>query len=226
MSYNEAKEDGVRIEERPFFTAYFPLCVECGEEVRSMSYIRGLKYKCKKCRELDAISDKAARADRNEEDKEKKFSRAVERIKGMVEYDRKYRAAEEAVHKKLHKVGWFDSTEEIMTAIELTRRGIPARHQVKFGRFRVDFVLPTEKVVLEIDGDIFHSAKIDRDKMRDELIVAALGYEWEVIRVGTDRINENISQLVKAIRIVKAQRKRCRQENGGVLPGWYSNKAI
>lgn len=59
MSYKEAKEDGIRIEESRSMTVptfYYPLCAECGAEVRRTSYNREIKYLCPRCKRYnDAI---------------------------------------------------------------------------------------------------------------------------------------------------------------------------
>ena len=61
-------------------------------------------------------------------------------------------------------------------------------------------------------------------KLRDELIVLALGVDWEVIRISDDLINQKISKLMPAIRKVKRQRALHRSKNNGKLPEWYSNR--
>lgn len=224
MGFNEAKEDGIRYSNHGFMTSYFPPCEKCGDETMSLSYIRGLKYICSRCKTEEYLSDKAVRVESSKDVKERKFENAVKRMHDMGCHGGAYERAGEAIHAKLFKDGWFDSTEEIMTAIELVRRNVKARHQVKFGRYRADFVLPDEKVVLEVDGRLFHSGQAERERLRDELIVLALGPEWEVVRISDNLINQKISKLLPAIRKVKQRRASHRAQNGGKLPGWYSNR--
>lgn len=226
MSFLEAKEDGVRCDERGFMTAYYPLCTDCGAEVMSLNYIRGQKYRCKKCRAEEYFSDKERRTEINNEAKERKFLNAVKRMDKMMCWGDAYRDAARIVYSKLFREGWFNSTEEIMVAIELVKRKIKTRHQVKFGRYRADFVLPEEKVVLEIDGKLFHAARKEKDKLRDELIILGLGAEWEVIRISDDLINQKISRLMPAIRKIKKQRALHRKQYNGKLPQWYSDKTV
>ena len=190
----------------------------------SLSYIRGLEYTCKKCKIEEYLSDRVIRVETSREAKERKFNNAIKRMSDMGCSGEAYEKAGVTIHSKLHKGGWFDSTEEIMVAIELVRRDVKARHQVKFGRYRADFVLPDEKVVLEVDGSIFHAGKKDKEKLRDDLIVLALGVDWEVIRISDDLINQKISKLMPAIRKVKRQRALHRSKNNGKLPEWYSNR--
>ena len=111
------------------------------------------------------------------------------------------------VEKNLYKAGWFQSTEEIMVAIELIQKGYKINHQVQIFEFRVDFVVPELKVVLEVDGRLFHSGKRTEEILRDELIENKMGNGWYVIRIDTENINKNITKLIPAIKAVIKYRK-------------------
>ncbi len=50
MSYREAKEDNIRISKAGRMTYYFPHCRFCGDEVRSLNYLRDRHYICKECK--------------------------------------------------------------------------------------------------------------------------------------------------------------------------------
>lgn len=208
-------------------TLYFPLCSVCGQEVLSFNYIKNRKYKCKKCKLRNNLADKENRIEENEEIKEKKFENAVSRIKNISKNFKKYDKAIKKVHDVLHIDGWFQSTEEIMVAIELERQNIEYRHQVKFGIYRADFVLDKKKIVLEIDGTLFHTKNTEeKENLRDNLICFNLGPEWEVIRVTDKLINENITKLAKAIDKTYSERKKIRNNNNGMLPEWYTSRKI
>lgn len=226
MSFIEAKEDGVRYAKNGRMTSYYPLCSICGKEVHSLSYIRGLRYTCKECKTEQYLSDKERSAEISKAEKEKKFENAVKRMQKMGCHGKPYWKAAQTVRSNLGRDQWFESTEEIMVAIELVRSKVKTRHQVKFGRYRADFVLPEEKVVLEVDGRIFHAGKAEKERLRDELIVLALGPGWEVIRIGDDLINQRINRLLPAIKKVKERRMLYRKLNNGALPEWYSDKAV
>ncbi len=152
---------------------------------------------------------------------------AIKRLERMdIIINGKYKDAIDKVHEKLHKNGWFDSTEEIITAIELEKNNINYRHQVKFGtRYKVDFILDDEKVLLEVDGKLYHTKdKLIRENLRDNLILLNLGTDWEVVRITDDLINQNIKKLIPAVRKLKEKRKLLREEYGGCLPDWYSDR--
>ena len=93
------------------------------------------------------------------------------------------------------------------------------------GRYRADFVLPDEKVVLEVDGTLFHTDRTkEKEITRDNLIVLSLGSEWEVVRITDEDINKNITRLLPAIRKIKKKRAELRKNYGGVLPNWYTDR--
>lgn len=227
MGYREAIEDKIKIINNKNFKAYYPKCHICGEEVQSLNYLRNIKYTCKNCKLENQLSDKEKKVDENYDTKEKKFQKALKRFERMdIVIRGKYKNAADKVHERLHNNGWFDSTEEIVTAIELEKNNIKYRHQVKFGtRYRVDFVLDDEKVILEVDGRLFHTKdKLTRENLRDDLILLNLGIDWEVVRITDDLINQNIKKLLPAIRKIKEKRKLLREEYGGCLPDWYSDR--
>lgn len=225
--YFEAVEDGVRIEDKAGGGHwYYPKCRICGEEVRRISYKRGHSYACPKCNQALKSLEREIKEDEIHDLKERKFETAVKRMsKGMNEerFMEEYRESAHKVYKKLHTVGWFDSIEEMMVAVELIKNGLKISHHRKVGNYETDFIIPSMKVVLEVDGKLYHSeANSDRDAWRDMSIKAMLGEDWEVVRIPTDQINKNIRRLIPAIEAVLKKRKELRNENQGSLPMWYS----
>lgn len=229
MSYNEAVEDGVRHVNEPGNGWYYPPCSICGAEVPSWGYQRGKQYRCKQCKFVESLADKEDRKNERADVKEKKFQNATQRIAKVAKLKDipLYESAAEIIHKKLHKDKWFDSTEEIMVAIELVKNKVKAMHQVKLGKYRADFVLPDLKIVLEVDGVCYHTERTrQKEELRDSLIVAALGPEWEVIRITDELINQNITRLVKAIIKARDGRQKVRSQHNGQLPRWYTDRKM
>lgn len=198
MSYQEAVEDMIPQERHNGNTWYYPPCRICGSPVSSWNYIRGANYTCSECKRL-LLEHHLQEQD--EDKKLKKYRNAVKRISRAAPIE-KYEKAMQIVEKNLHRPGWFQSTEEIMVAIELIRRGYKINHQVQIFEFRVDFVIPELKVVLEIDGRLFHSGKRQEEALRDELIENKMGVGWHVIRIDTENINKDITKLLPAIKAV------------------------
>lgn len=204
MGYREAIEDGIEVKKG----IYMIPCSQCGIIVQRTSYIRGRKYTCKLCKGVvESIEHPELSAK-----KEERFNRAVNRIKKKVNNFDDYQKAIETVYKTLHRSGWYGSTEEIMVAIELLQKGVRTIHQQKIGRYHVDFVLPDYKVLLEIDGKPFHNeSTLQREGMRDGIILMLMGADWEMIRIDTGKINKDITKLLPSIMAVLESRKEDRK---------------
>ena len=204
MSYSEAREDGIPLENHNGHTWYYPPCRMCGSPVPSWNYLRDSTYTCQECKKLLQKS----RKDITQASKTAKLAKAVRRISKVTDI-RQYDTAIALVRKNIDKPLWFQSTEEIMTALELIRSGVKAYHQVKVYDYRADFVLPEYKVVLEIDGPVYHRKETESAAViRDEIIADKFGEDWEVIHIRTEEINTNVTRLMPAIKAVLARRKK------------------
>ena len=117
----------------------------------------------------------------------------------------------------------FDSAHEMLAAAMFIYYEVQAKTQHKVGKYRVDFLLPDLKTVFEVDGDS-HKHTLFYDNQRDEEIRSILGKEWEVVRISTKYIEENVELLVEAIKTIKSEKQKIRRENYGILPEWYSNR--
>lgn len=227
MSYTDAIIDNVRFKRGGLGRDwYYPLCHKCGTEVPVWRYESGTKYTCKKCKAEERMIAADIRKEEDHKTRTEKLERAIGRIYAHGT-NKNYKGAIAAVRQMIDNGGHiFDSTEEIETAIVLFAEGIKFRHQVRFGeRYVVDFVLDEMKVVLEIDGDIFHGeSRMAKQQLRDDLIIAALGPEWEVVRIKTSTLNRNITKLPKALKTVLKKREMYRRNNEGQLPEWYNDE--
>lgn len=143
MSWREAIEDGITIvKDNNNFNCYYPSCHICKAPVYSWSYIRGAQYTCIDCRtELAQIM----REDSNDTisgKKQKKLQAAIKRISKVANIAL-YKHAIHVVEQSLNKTGWYQSTEEIMVALELIRRDVKAHHQVRIFDYIVDLSCQT-----------------------------------------------------------------------------------
>lgn len=203
MSWIEAIEDGVpTVKDKRSFNNYYPPCHICGTPVFSWSYIRGAIYTCPECRNELVKQEHNRKQEKDNIGKRSKFNEAIKRISKHTDI-RDYEKSIRSVEKSLDHPGWFQSTEEIMTSIELIHCGYKVHHQVRIYDYAVDFVLPELKVALEIDSPIYHAKnKQEYQAMRDEVISNKLGDGWQVIRISTDNINANITRLIPALKSV------------------------
>lgn len=226
MSFTDAICDGVRFKRGGVGNEwYYPLCHKCGAEVPTWRYESGTKYTCKKCKLEERLTQAEAKKPESVEAKKTKLEKAIDRIGARYNL-KEYEHAIDTVTKMIEDGGQrvFDSTEEIIVALILVKNDIKFRHQVRFGtRYRADFVLDDMKVVLEVDGDIFHGEdRAVKQKIRDDLIIAALGPEWEIIRIKTSALNLNAKRLPKALTEIIKKRKMYRSQYNGQLPDWYN----
>lgn len=97
--------------------------------------------------------------------------------------------------------GKFDSSEEVMAAVMLIQNHYHIKPQAKVGSFQVDFMLPDDMLIVEIDG-IMHKQKKDYDKKRDIRIKEILGDQWQIIRIPTDFIDSKVEKLPTAIETI------------------------
>jgi len=207
MGYSDAIADNVPINKGyDGFRRYQPPCHICGTPVNCWNYVHGTKYTCTECRLILASLAHMRKCEFSVGKQTKKLKQAVKRISHVTDIN-PYTEAISYVQENLNNPGWFQSTEEMMVALELFRRKVVAQHQVRVFDYRVDFYVPEMKVVLEIDGSIYHGKDVEqREHTRDELISEKLG--CEVIRITTDNINKNVTKLLPAISVVLKNRKR------------------
>ena len=209
MSYQEALEDNISIGKDKYgFEVYYPECHICGAPVTTWTYKKGMKITCPKCRSFFSAVRKAGNNFLATEKKGRKLEEAIKRISKVAPIE-KYQRAYDVIKRNIDRPGWFQSTEEIMTALELVRKGLKIRHQVKIFNYSIDFVIPEYKVALEIDGRPFHGKDhADKQRKRDEVIIWKLSEDWEIIHIDTDNINANVTKLVPAIKAVLKSRKK------------------
>jgi very-short-patch-repair endonuclease len=225
MGLDNAKQDGVRfvLSKNHGDTAYFPRCSICGRETQRRNYISGNVYTCLTCKELKHETIKVLSGDLMAGEQEKRLEKAIWRISKVANIEQ-YRDTINQVKQTFGENRFYQSTEEMMVALELIKRGIKITPQQKVGRYVVDFLLPDEQVVLEIDGP-FHKDKKDKERTRDNLIAYSLGLDWEIIRISTELINQNVTKVYKAITTVRKQRKAVRSMHAGQLPEWQTGVA-
>jgi very-short-patch-repair endonuclease len=75
--------------------------------------------------------------------------------------------------------------------------GLDFEQEYKFGRWSIDFALPSQRIAIEVDGDYWHKRTVERDARRDGHLTAA---GWRVVRLPELAIQEaiDVSALVYA----------------------------
>lgn len=199
------------------------ICWRCGDYFEGYNS-RSREY-CEDCTELYQQEDKQLMDDYLEKKLKVMWRRAVNNLeKQSLRMDDYYYEAQAVLDLAMQDYGKFRSSPEMMVAMELLRNDIRIKAEYKILKYRVDFFLPEMKVVLEVDGRL-HDFKIKKDSNRDVAILTELNKSdtgWEIIRIPTKYIEQNLKQLVPAIKALYKERQRLRRKHGGFLPAYYS----
>ena len=202
MGKREADIDGIKHYwgtdlRREGSEVYIVPCERCGKEFKRMSYGRKLVNICDECRYGIKQQQKYVEDELYKElttQGERRFNKAVECIKKQVKDMRCYNNAIAKAKTAQEKYG---SVPEAMVAIELLRLGYRVIPQQKINKYKVDFYLPDEKIVIEVDGEIYHADKKHSD--REAIIQLALGWDARIIHIPAELISKNIRKLKKCI---------------------------
>lgn len=139
---------------------------------------------------------------------------------GIYEYEEAIKAVSEYAEEKPEK---FDSSYEMIAAIILIHNRVETKLQWKVDKYTVDFCLPELKCILEIDGER-HEHRHLYDSNRDIKLRQILGAEWEVVRIPTQYLEKNAKMLLPAIKALKAEKQKIRNQNGGIIPAHFSKR--
>lgn len=178
------------------FRCYLIPCEICGEVYQSEILQKKTIYICDSCKQkIKFMRQPEVKTKDAAVKHEQRFQKAVENIRKQVgdafpEYERAIRLAET-------RNGCYDSVVEAMVAIELVRLKYKVIPQQKVGRYKVDFCLPDIKRIIEVDGEIYHNK--NRRPNREAEIQIAFGFEWKIIHIPAELIQEDIVKLKECI---------------------------
>lgn len=181
-----AKEDGIRSDGK----AFYPNCIICGEEVRTTVYSRKMTYICEDCKKI--IRElKRERQEKKEDDLrtkgEKRFDSALKKLEKQG-IDETWDNAIEIARTALAK---YETIPEVIMAIGLLRTKHKIIPQQKVGNLRADFVIPSMKRAVEVDGEIYH-LKYSREEERDLRMASMLGKGWDVVHVPATMVEDDV----------------------------------
>lgn len=169
---------------------YLLSCDVCDTKIVRGSYSKTRIYLCQKCmakvRQQYKYKDgeKKSRADT-------RFEKAVAELEKHTKRGTfgEYAKAIKAASTKKEKYG---SVPEAMVAIELLKLGYKIIPQQVAGRYKVDFAIPEQKYIIEVDGTVYHK-EIDND--REAMVQLYFGLDWLIIHVPAEWIRKNIHKL-------------------------------
>ena len=168
-------------------------CDGCGNPIRTRTYSTERIYKCRSCSKKTS----ATRSSKVKEARSELMAALGERLgtdeahmarfeKGALKFGDAYSGDIEKARKAIDK---FDSVPEVVACIELLHTGSRVIVHQKVGDFTVDFCLPDEKLVVEVDGSLYHK-NADKEYMRDYALKHMLGDGWEVRHIPADAVTK------------------------------------
>ena len=171
-----AKKDGIEVVRHYGLATYLVPCKRCGKIVRRRTYNPKRKNLCEYCelvyeRKCEAIEQEIW--DLIKTPKEQTFDKAVAKLYKQVKNFDSYKEAIEIAKKRTER---YDSIPEVLVAIELIKLGYSIIPQQRVGRYRVDFAIPAEKLIIEVDGGLYHPNGPKAG--RDGDIQVSLGLDW------------------------------------------------
>lgn len=180
-------------------------CAKCGQIILKKSYGRNHIYVCDACKlgqkkkQIELVNEWL---DTVETKSDRRFESAIDRVLSQVLDGSDY---DDAIRLARQRVELYGSVPEAMVAIELLHLGYKIIPQQKVGRYHVDFAIPKQKLVVEVDGALFHKNQYGGN--REAAIQLSLGMDWLIIHVPAELIANDIKKLRpyidKAIQIKK-----------------------
>lgn len=204
-----AERDGITVEcvnpsgRRGTYKLYHIPCAKCGRIVKRKIYNGDKAYYCDICRNGLVKKEKALEHELLDEilsKEEQRFLKAKDKLLKQVKEPEAYRRAIQIAETR---ASYYGSIPEAMVAIELIRLGYAIIPQQAIGRYKVDFAIPKEKLIVEVDGGLYHK---DADPDRDNYIRLCMGLDWEIVHVPAEWIAKDIRRLSKVLKEVERRR--------------------
>lgn len=187
-----------------------------GRDVKMFPITPYVRCYCDECREVEDKREANIREKYNLLKRQLMLIKACDMLEDQWVHMYDYRPAIRKISKYINDYpDTFDSSYEVLAAIILVHNKIRVKMQYPIDKFRVDFLLPDEKVVLEIDGE-FHRYQKHYDKVRDMKIKRILGDDWKIVRIHTGMLDKDVGILIDALNAVTEYRKTGKIEFRGI----------
>lgn len=173
---------------------YLVPCVVCGKPVGMHMFTTQKVVKCSFCKK-EIEKRRKAKVDAA---REEILSILAEDLGTDYEHLRRFekattkfgRAYADNIETARNAIDEFDSVPEVVACIELLHIGTRVIVHQKVGDYTVDFCLPEEKVVVEIDGSLYHNDEA-KEQMRDYAISHMLEGDWKIRHIPADAVMKN-----------------------------------
>lgn len=171
-------------------------CAKCGTITERKVYSSDKVYLCDYCKKHKAKKKKAFEEQEYNAltKRERQFEKAITELYSQTKDQQEYEGAITIARKRVECYG---SIPEAMVAVELIWLGYSIIPQQPIGKYHVDFCIPKEKIVIEVDGQLYHQKKYGGE--REAFIQMSLGLEWLIIHIPAEKIRGNIKVLDEII---------------------------
>lgn len=176
--------------------AWFSTCYECGTRTKTTLHMKNSKIYCDRCKNELLRQKREAKAIEDDSKYEKRFEQGVALLEKKVRNAERFRPA---IAKARTKIRRYGSTDEVLAAIVMFHFGYDFQMQQKIGRYRADFLLPKEKLIVEVDGKPFHSDK-RKEQERDNEMSIQMGQGWKTLHIPTELLRRKPLALNDAIK--------------------------
>lgn len=203
-----AERDGIEVRRVKLyngeFNRYMVPCPKCGRVVPRGIYNPEKIYLCDYCKKVQATKKKAVFEDAYSHirtPREQQFDKAVALLKMIYpkrDFDSSIAMAEQ-------RAELYGSIPEVMAAVMLLQAGYSIIPQQKIGRLTVDFCIPKHKLVIEIDGSLYHQSR-EKSLQRDLKIQLALGFDWEIIHLPAEGVAKKPDGVIDGINAILQHR--------------------
>lgn len=183
--------------------SYLIPCKICGGKVYSTQFSFKRTYICNFCK---VEQKKAHRMIEKELLKEldiktpgeKRFEKALALLKKKCDNFEVYAKAIKGARRACERYG---SVPEVIVAIELLRQGNKITPQQRVGKYTVDFAIPDKKMVIEVDGRIYH-ADLQKEGYRDFVIKNSLGVGWKIVHIPSEYVTKDLNKIANFLKKV------------------------
>lgn len=161
-------------------------CMFCGAILEKEDYV------CSECENKINLLKKLRKLDKAQKNIQKSVKKYLKRD---IDYsDFRYSVARKIVYEQFE----FNSTEEMCFALQLEKEKIRYYPNYKIGDYKVDFILPDMKIIVEIDGELYHKDE-NKEFIRERGIMNVVGNDYEIVRLPASYVPGYIVKDLKEI---------------------------
>lgn len=192
------------------------ICLICGNKFKSG---KTEVYLCEKCQGKIKLIKKVEMVDKAKKELEKRKGK-MKAYRPKLDMSKYANAVKERV---INGVDNFSSIPETVVAIQMERIGLKYQSQKNIAGKRVDFSIPEIKIILEIDGELYHEDE-NASFIRDRHIMAEVGEEWEIVHIRTDEVPFYTWNLKEALPFIVSERNESNSFRNSRLDDYFLEK--